>query len=136
MVNSVREAELLDQLCGDRYNAIIYNAAGFGSHIIGGREDGDGTQECETASSFSLSGNRTHVRPSALEYALDHVGCPVVRIFPQRDTTWSAGRMHRDLPIQRGRTRKQPRGIISGFSGAVSYRLALASIQLCLKSVQ
>lgn len=120
MVNSVREAELLDQVCEDIYNAIIYNAAGFGSHIVRGREDGDGTKECETASSFSPAGNRTHIRPSALEYALDHAGSPVVRVFPQGDTPWSARRMNHDLPIQRWRTRKQPRGIISGFSGAVS----------------
>ncbi|CAM9341251.1 unnamed protein product [Ectocarpus sp. 4 AP-2014] len=73
---------------------------------------------------------------SALEYGLERAGCPVVIISPGRDGNLGANMLP---PTSRGpdvdlgcRSERGSEGIIAGFSGAVSYRLAMAAVSSVL----
>lgn len=76
---------------------------------------------------------------SALEYGLERTGCPVVIISPGRDGNLGANILP---PTSRGRDvervlhgyrlERGAEGIIAGFSGAVSYRLAMAAVSSVL----
>ncbi|CAN0174961.1 unnamed protein product [Ectocarpus sp. 6 AP-2014] len=69
---------------------------------------------------------------SALEYGLERAGCPVVIISPGRDGNLGANMLpstSRGPDVDLGcRSERGAEGIIAGFSGAVSYRLAMAAV--------
>lgn len=127
--------ELLDHLCAGKYDAVIYNPAGFGAEVV------SSDAYCMNPSSSSdPAHSRVDTRqPSlnepvwgrgraldgrrALEYGLIRAGCPIVSLSP------------RDVHLEgvldgssSGRPLNQAAGYIAGFSGAVSYRLAIAAV--------
>ncbi|CAM9722272.1 unnamed protein product [Ectocarpus sp. 12 AP-2014] len=73
---------------------------------------------------------------SALEYGLKRAGCPVVIISPGRDGNLGANMLpstSRGPDVDHGcRSERGAEGIIAGFSGAVSYRLAMAAVSSVL----
>ncbi|CAB1112969.1 unnamed protein product [Ectocarpus sp. CCAP 1310/34] len=73
---------------------------------------------------------------SALEYGLERAGCPVVIISPGRDGNLGANMLQstsRGPDVDLGcRSERGAEGIIAGFSGAVSYRLAMAAVSSVL----
>ncbi|CAM9589976.1 unnamed protein product [Ectocarpus fasciculatus] len=68
---------------------------------------------------------------SALEYGLERAGCPVVMISPGRDGNLGKNMLppnSRGPDVERG-----AEGTIAGFSGAVSYRLAMTAVSSVLE---
>lgn len=153
---SRREDKLLDQLCTGEYDAIVYNPAGSRNTISaapplrglhntnkGGAEamhDATWSQHDDTPRSPTTGhdqGHRVaHERTnSALSYALARTGCPVIEVRPHdalsgtRGVVRSKGRATHDGSD----SNDQRRGVISGFSGVTSYKLAMAAVASTLE---
>lgn len=134
------EDELLDKLCEGGYDAIVYNPSGFqvsGLPDSGFRDapptagvssaaaDPDAVVQAEggegngSRQRFLRDGyQKRDGRGRAIEYGLARAGCPVVFVSP-RDGTAPGTRMPAG---------KLGGGAISGFSGVVSYRLAMVAV--------
>lgn len=145
------EEELLDKLCEGEYDAIVYNPSGFRFRDAGGFAEVSNTSPVLTAidadalvqaegDEGALRGRQPTRRDSRqhgvrgdvfekhggsgrlIEYGLAHARCPVVTVSPRDDAapeTRALGQLGR--------------GAISGFSGAVSYRLAMMAVASVLK---
>ncbi|CAM9955264.1 unnamed protein product [Ascophyllum nodosum] len=137
---SNRACELLDRLCGGTFDGVIYNPAGFRAvyNIIDARHharearrlDRDQTSSPLESLFAGQSRGPESDALSSLEYALVRTQCPVVRICT-RDVpldgevlplTWSDETRG---CFGRGIVRS---GVIAGFTGSTSYKLAISAM--------
>lgn len=159
------ETDLLDRICGDDYDAIVYNPAGFGGDSL----CSTGTTVASVASaattgSVGCDGMRMSIqqpfplhhggrdtdmhgveglgvlpRLHAVEYAIARARCPVIRIVPREsysqvgDAARSIrGGNHHGFVIPESSLQGEC-GVIAGFSGTVSYTLAMAAVARLLE---
>ncbi len=144
------EDELLDQLCEGGYDAIVYNPSGFGygrDRIVPASNAVDPVAEYLLASKAATSRTEGDELPlelrqqqrmqnefqqhgdssgSVIEYGIAHAGCPVVILSP-RSKSYGAH------PHELGHLNE---GTIAGFSGVVSYRLAIMAVASMLNEIR
>lgn len=131
------EDELLDQLSERKYDAIVYNPSGFGYGRAGivPTNPVHPMNEKQLAANTATNLSERDKTPFELqqgdsgrviEYGLARASCPVVVISPR----WKlAGARACEL----GRSNH---GTISGFSGVVSYRLAMTAVASMLDEIR
>lgn len=142
-----REHVLLDRLSRGDYDAIVYNPAGSGLEsakrsvhsACQGRKSGadnvdrpsygEPKSPRQPAEHAEAVVSITDAHYSALEYGLARAVCPVVRVMPRdaREEGLARPGTARSFPTPCP-SFPQAGGVIAGFSGAGSYRLAMAAV--------
>ena len=139
------EHELLDELCAGDYDAVIYNPAGFSAEFVGSasrRYLGSPRDPAHSQLDILQPPQPEPARGqglddrSALEYGLIRAGCPVITLAP-RDA-YLGRRVSRGFRSIEDGVSGLPLdhtgGHIAGFSGSISYRLAIAAVAELLES--